>query len=178
MPRLFTAIKIPFHIGQMLSLIRGKIPGARWMDASDYHITLRFLGDVSDDIAGEVDFQLTRQPQVPFKLYIDHLDIFGSKKPRLLYAGVKHNEALWVLQREHEQIMQQIGLAPEGRKYAPHVTLARFGPVRRQDVEKFMLQQGLFAPKEFLVEEVALFSAKDSIGGGPYLVEEIYPFKK
>ena len=51
MPRLFTALEIPAALGESLSLLRGGLPGARWIDPENYHLTLRFIGDVDDEIA-------------------------------------------------------------------------------------------------------------------------------
>jgi len=48
MPRLFTGIEIPPDVGQALSLLRGGLPGARWITPDHYHVTLRFIGDVDD----------------------------------------------------------------------------------------------------------------------------------
>ena len=53
MPRLFTGLEIPKALGETLSLLRGGLPGARWIDPENYHVTLRFIGDVDDDIADE-----------------------------------------------------------------------------------------------------------------------------
>ncbi|MGH6741588.1 MAG: 2'-5' RNA ligase family protein, partial [Bradyrhizobium sp.] len=55
MPRLFTGVEIPSDIGQALSSLRGGLPGARWIDSENYHLTLRFIGDVDDAIADEVE---------------------------------------------------------------------------------------------------------------------------
>ena len=46
MPRLFTGLEIPAEIGQTLSSLRGGLPGARWIDPENYHVTLRFIGDI------------------------------------------------------------------------------------------------------------------------------------
>ena len=54
MPRLFTGLEIPEEVAQSLSLLRGGLPGARWIDPENYHITLRFIGDI-DDRAGARD---------------------------------------------------------------------------------------------------------------------------
>ena len=55
MPRLFTGIEIPNEIGQILAEMRGGLPGARWIRApSDYHVTLRFIGDVEPRLADDV----------------------------------------------------------------------------------------------------------------------------
>ena len=49
MPRLFTGLEIPAEIGHTLSGLRGGLPGARWIDPENYHVTLRFVGDVAED---------------------------------------------------------------------------------------------------------------------------------
>ena len=54
MPRLFTGLEIPSEIAQTLSLLRGGLPGARWIDPENYHITLRFIGDIDDRLAHEI----------------------------------------------------------------------------------------------------------------------------
>ena len=46
MPRLFTGIEVPAEIRLALSAHRGGLPGARWVDPDQYHMTLRFIGDV------------------------------------------------------------------------------------------------------------------------------------
>ena len=51
MPRLFTGLEIPSDVGQSLATLRGGLPGARWIDPENYHVTLRFIGDVDDTIA-------------------------------------------------------------------------------------------------------------------------------
>jgi 2'-5' RNA ligase len=54
MPRLFTALEIPSDIGQSLALLRGGLPGARWVAPELYHLSLRFIGDIDDVLAGEI----------------------------------------------------------------------------------------------------------------------------
>ena len=54
MPRLFTGLEIPREVGTTLSLFRGGLPGARWIDPENYHITLRFIGDIDDRLANDI----------------------------------------------------------------------------------------------------------------------------
>ncbi len=54
MPRLFTGLAIPPEISEQLSFLRGGLPGARWVDPVDYHLTLRFIGDIDDALANDV----------------------------------------------------------------------------------------------------------------------------
>ena len=60
MPRLFTGLEIPADIAQALSMLRGGLPGARWIDPENYHLTLRFIGEVDRHIADDLASTLTR----------------------------------------------------------------------------------------------------------------------
>jgi 2'-5' RNA ligase len=72
--------------------------------------------------------------------------------------------------------MRRVGLEPEARKYTPHVTLARMRDVSPGDVAAFIAMRGHFPKLSFTAERFVLYSARDSVGGGPYLVEAGYPF--
>src|SRR5262249_31778209 len=116
MPRLFTAIEIPPSIGQVLSMLRGGLPGARWIDPENYHVTLRFIGDVDDSTAHEVASMLGRVRRNAFDLHLEGVSSFGGKKPRAVFASVSPIQSLLDVQAEHDRLMQRIGLEPEGRK--------------------------------------------------------------
>ncbi|WEJ58692.1 RNA 2',3'-cyclic phosphodiesterase [Devosia sp. FJ2-5-3] len=176
MPRLFTGLEIPPDTGFTLSLKRGGLTGARWIDPEDYHVTLRFIGDVdrnrAEDVADSLDFLSN---SLRFTLRLTHLGAFGGDKPRALYAGVEPNEALIRLQAAHERMLQRAGLPPEGRKFVPHVTLARLRGINAGDVARFIAEAGRFEPITFSVSRFVLFSSKEGVGGGPYVVEHAYP---
>jgi 2'-5' RNA ligase len=175
MPRLFTALEVPAEVGQRLSLLRGGLPGARWIDEEFYHITLRFIGDIDYRTADEVADALSRVKRREIELQFGDLDVFGTAKPHSIVARVPSTRALGELQAEHERVLQRIGLPPEGRKYTPHVTLARLRRSTRRDVADYLaLRSGFFAGP-FPVSRFVLFSSKDSTGGGPYLLEQSYP---
>lgn len=176
MPRLFTGLEVPAAAGFALSLKRGGLPGARWIDPDNYHITLRFIGDVDYAIAHEVADALDRlNASEAFVIRLNHLGWFGGDKPRALYAGVENNGTLQRLQAAQERVLQRLGLAPEGRKFVPHVSLARLRGSSAADLAQFMAFAGRFEPLEFPVGRFVLFSSRDSVGGGPYLVEQSYP---
>ena len=71
--------------------------------------------------------------------------------------------------------MQRIGLEPEGRKYTPHVTLARLRDSSNRDVADYLSARGHFRSQPFPVSRFVLFSSRNSVGGGPYVVEASYP---
>jgi 2'-5' RNA ligase len=175
MPRLFTGVEIPPDVGQALASLRGGLPGARWIDPENYHLTLRFIGDVDDMIAGEVASMLGRVKRGAFELRMDGLTSFGGRKPRAVVATVAGAQALVEVQAEHERLMQRIGLEPEGRKYTPHVTLARLRDSSSRDVAEYLSARGYFRTAAFQVSRFVLFSSRASTGGGPYIVEAAYP---
>lgn len=176
MPRLFTGLEVPASVGLALSLKRGGLFGARWIDPENYHITLRFIGDVDYQTAHEVTDGLDRLANSEaFSIKLDHLASFGGDNPRAVYAGVENNAALLRLQAAHERILQRLGLVPEGRKFVPHVALARLRGTSALEMAQFLAFSGRFAPLEFPVGRFVLFSSRDSVGGGPYLVEQSYP---
>lgn len=175
MPRLFTGIEIPGSIAQGLSLLRGGVPGARWVDPENYHMTLRFIGDIDGAAARDVMQILGAVRRPPFDIVLDRLDQFGGKKPRAIFAAASPNPALLELQADHERLMQRIGLPPEQRKYSPHVTLARLRDTSAHQVADYLASRAPFRAPPFPVSRFVLFSSKASTGGGPYVVEAAYP---
>lgn len=178
MPRLFTGLEIPSQTGLMLSLLRGGLRGARWIDPENYHITLRFIGDVDDRMADEIVDTLDRVHRAPVEVRITGLGAFANGKPHAVFARVEPTGELLEMQAEQERMMQRLKLQPERRKYLPHVTLARCRSASNEDVARWLAEHGGFQGLTFTANRFVLLSSKDSVGGGPYLVEEAYPLDK
>jgi RNA 2',3'-cyclic 3'-phosphodiesterase len=177
MPRLFTALEIPRDAALSLSLLRGGLFGARWIDVENYHITLRFFGDVEGHVADEIANTLDRIRRPEFMLNLSGVGAFGSKKPHSIYAGIAPSPDLFALQAEIERICQRLGLHADPRKFTPHVTLARLRNVHPEDVAFYLSSRGNFATVPFRVGRFVLMSSRDSVGGGPYVVEEAWPLQ-
>ncbi len=175
MPRLFTGLEIPAALRQALSLLRGGLPGARWIDSENYHITLRFIGDVDDDIVQEIAWLLGKVRRKNFELRLDGVQSFGGRKPRAVVATAAPSQPLMELQAEHERLMQRVGFEPEGRKYTPHVTLARLRDSSSFEVAEYLSARAMFRSPPFAVSRFVLFSSRASVGGGPYVIEAAYP---
>jgi 2'-5' RNA ligase len=175
MPRIFTGLEIPADIGAELGMLRGGLPGARWIDPENYHLTLRFIGDVDDLTAREVASLLGQVRRVGFELRFEGLASFGGRRPRAVVATLAPTPPLMELQAEHERLMQRIGLEPEGRKYTPHVTLARLRDTSSRQVADYLATRALLRPLPFKIARFVLFSSRNSVGGGPYVVEADYP---
>jgi 2'-5' RNA ligase len=175
MPRLFTGLEVPKEIGDALSMLRGGLPGARWIDPENYHITLRFIGDIDDRLASDIASLLDGVKRRAFEVRLEELASFGGRKPRAVYAAVAPVSPLVDLQAEHERLMQRLGLEPEGRKYTPHVTLARLRDASSRDVADYLSTRAPLFGSSFRASRFVLFSSRSSVGGGPYVVEADYP---
>lgn len=174
MPRLFTGLEIPAEIGQTLSNLRGGLPGARWIDPENYHITLRFIGNIDGLAANEIASVLLQVNRKPFEVALQGLSSFGGRKPRAVVVQIAPSRPLIELHAELERLMQRIGLDPEGRKFTPHVTLARLRDASNQEVADYLSLRGYFPTQVFMASRFVLFSSRASTGGGPYVVEDSY----
>ncbi|TBW36301.1 RNA 2',3'-cyclic phosphodiesterase [Siculibacillus lacustris] len=174
MPRLFTGLEVPESLGLSLSFLRGGLIGAKWIDPENYHVTLRFIGDVDQRTADEVAQELARVRRQRFDVRIEGVTVFGGRQPHSLVAKVAASAALSELQAEHERICQRLGLPAEPRRFTPHVTIARCKAASHEGVAQWLALRGGFAGVTFTADRFVLFSSKASRGGGPYVTEETY----
>jgi 2'-5' RNA ligase len=175
MPRLFTGLEIPPDIATELSMLRGGLSGARWLDVENYHLTLRFIGDIDERMAGDVYSALERVRRPPLSVTLYGLSTFGGDKPRAIVAKAKAEPPLVELQGEHERLLRRIGIPPEPRKFVPHVTLARLRQASAITVADYLGARGYFPGRTFEANRFVLFSSRPSTGGGPYVIEAAYP---
>lgn len=175
MIRLFVALEIPERVKEGLALLGGGVPGARWMDDEQLHLTLRFIGEVPENVAHDIDDTLVGLRAPGFTLELAGVGEFGGKMPRALWAGVRANDGLIHLQRKIETALQRIGLPAEERKFTPHVTLARMKGAPRDKVVQFLTHHALYASGPFKVEQFVLFSSHMGNAGSVYHAERTYP---
>lgn len=178
MPRLFTGLEIPDDVANTLSLLRGGLVGARWITPDNYHITLRFMGDIDDGIARDILYALQHTGRTSIAVTIEGLTVFGGDRPRALVAKVVQTQELIELQAEQERLMRRMGLPAETRKFTPHVTLARLRDTTPYHVANFLGISSHLPPMRFRSDEFVVFSSRASIGGGPYIVEAAYPLQQ
>ncbi|KAB0681220.1 RNA 2',3'-cyclic phosphodiesterase [Aureimonas leprariae] len=174
MPRLFVALEISRDASVQLSMLRGGLGSARWIDPENYHVTLRFIGDVDHRTADEAVAALDRIEAAPFDVELRGLDAFGSKKPHSVYAAVAPSLALETLQADVDRALRRIGLAPDAKRFTPHVTLARLRQPKAEEVARWLSGRGSFRAPPFRASRFVLFSSRDSVGGGPYVAEESF----
>ena len=175
MPRLFTAIEIPETAVQSLAAMRGGVVGARWIEPEDYHVTLRFIGDVDARTAQDIASSLDDLRRPPAPIEFAGLNWFGGDKPRAIVVKIKPSAELVDLQASHERLMRRLGLKPETRNFLPHVTLARLRSVPASAIADYLTSRGGMPQTSFEARRFVLFSSRDAVGGGPYVVEAAYP---
>jgi len=172
--RLFTALAIPDEVARSLFLIQAGVPGARWQSREQLHLTLRFIGEADGRDAAAIDDALAAIVAPSFTLALKGVGSFGGKIPRDLWAGAAPNQALSHLQRKIESALQRIGLEPDGRKFTPHITLARLKHSPPGAVADFLADHALYASTPFAVTAFGLFSSKLTSDGSIYRVEKEY----
>ena len=165
----------PGRLGQIAVAAARRAAGRALDRSGKLSPDLRFIGDVDDEIAQEIAWLLGKVRRKDFELRLDGLQSFGGRKPRAIVAAVAPSQSVMELQAEHERLMQRVGLDPEGRKYTPHVTLARLRDSSSFEVAEYLSARAAFRSPPFTVSRFVLFSARASVGGGPYVVEAAYP---
>lgn len=178
MLRLFVAIGLPDALRRQLTEVRGPVPGARWVPPENMHLTLRFIGEVTEEAGNDLHDALERVHAPAFDLRLRGLGQFASKgRTRAVWADVERNPALEELQGRIESACRRLGFPPEGRRFHPHVTLARCSGTRADAAEHFIATFGGFAAPPFTVREFALYSSTLGGTGSVYVEEATYPLE-
>jgi 2'-5' RNA ligase len=161
MIRLFVALDLPPELKTQLALLAGGIPGAKWVPAENYHLTLRFIGEVQNWRAQEVDEALAQIRARPFELALKGAGMFEKGgRVQSLWIGTERNDGLSFLQCKIETALQRIGLEPERRRFAPHVTLARTDKAAPEKLISWVQAHNLFRATPIMVEHFTLFSSQ------------------
>ncbi|MBM3512515.1 MAG: RNA 2',3'-cyclic phosphodiesterase [Alphaproteobacteria bacterium] len=176
MIRLFVGLAIPESIVDQLDRLTGSMPGARWVEPENFHITLRFIGEVDEMDAEDLHHELLRVRAPRFSLTLKGVDAFGQgHKTRALWAGVDKSESLNLLRGRVDAAVVRAGQPPEQRKFVPHVTLARFTQAPAEHIQSFIEGYGLFRAGPFEVDYFVLFESEMGNGGSAYTVLQEYP---
>ena len=168
MLRLFVGIEFPPELKLRLSLLQSGIAGARWVDPGNFHLTLRFIGEVDEGEAADIDEALLRLKARRFTLQLAGVGLFGNGKPRQLWVGVEREPALATLQGKIEQALMRIGLPPEPRKFSPHVTLARLRDPRRGELQEYLAAHAQFRAEPLRVDRFSLIASFPTKAGSVY----------
>ncbi len=175
MVRLFVALSIPEATSLALRGLCSGLPGARWVNPEQFHITLRFIGEVDGRTARHVAEALTGIQMPSFEVALHGVGTFGDKRAaRSLWAGVRPSQSLERLHEKVDGAMARLGLAPDRRKFMPHVTLARLNQPPVERLGAYLAHHALVSPPSFTCDRFVLYSSFLSHGGAIYTPERIY----
>jgi len=173
--RLFVGLDLPWSLRERLALLAGGIPGARWLPPENYHITLRFIGEVASHQAEEIDLALAALRARGFSLSLTGVGTFEKAgRPVALWVGVERSAQLDHLQSKIETACQRTGLEPERRRFTPHVTLARLDNAVPTKLAVFVQANNLFRSEPMPVEHFTLFSSRLGKEASVYTAEVEY----
>jgi 2'-5' RNA ligase len=176
MVRLFVALGLPETLRLRLAALRGGVPGARWVKPENLHLSLRFIGEVENGAADDLDAALGNVAAPAFEIAISGIGHYGkAEAARILWAGVEPNGALDRLQAKIEACAVRAGLPPEQRRFSPHVTLARVRQAPGNRVEQFVADNDGFRAGPIAIDRFTLFSSFLSSSGAIYRPEAEYP---
>ena len=175
MIRLFAAVAVPPELGKGLQHRQSGLAGARWRPLEAFHITLRFFGELREDVADDLHLELERLSAAPMTLELEGVGSFGEGPDlHAVWAGVKENPALRRLAKACETAARRAGLAADGRAYRPHVTLAYLRHPDPAEVAAWLSANALLKSPPFEVTRFGLYASQLLSGGSQYQLEQIY----
>lgn len=178
MYRLFVAVDLDEKAREAISCICTGIPGVKWVDAGQFHLTLRFVGDTDTSLFGRIRDELAGVTAAPFSLALRGVGRFPPKRePRVLWVGIEPCEGLSFLQRLIEEALQRSGLEPEQRGFSPHITLARLKDMPASKIAPFLERNSLFSTSPVSVTEFHLYSSTLSPQGAIHHRLVSYPLR-
>lgn len=176
MIRLFVGLDLPQDLRDALERLGGGIPGARWLPAENFHVTLRFIGEVDEDDAADLHEALAAVRAPAFDLEVAGFGAFqNGHRTHSLWAGVERTPPLMHLHEKVDRALVRAGLPPERRKYMPHITIAKLKGAPVHKVQDFIAHNNLFRHGPVPVEHFTLFSSTLGRSGATYTAEAEYP---
>ena len=175
MLRLFVGIEFPPELKLRLSLLCTGVAGAKWVDPGNLHLTLRFIGEIDEGLAVDVDEALSQLKARRFILQLAGTGVFGGNRPHALWVGVERDPGLWQLRDRVEQALIRVGLEPESRRFAPHVTLARLRDPVLDQLGQFLAAHVQFRAEPLPVEHFSLIASFPTKAGSVYQDQADYP---
>jgi 2'-5' RNA ligase len=185
--RLFVALdieeNIQTRIARFVDGVRGFAPEARWVRPASLHVTLKFIGERSEEETDNIKRTLETIDAGSFDLNIRGYGFFpGARAPRVFWIGIEAGLKLGALAANVDARLASLAIPKEEHAFSPHLTLARIaggsGSPRQQkgDVPSRSFQQlqeklaTLSAPEfgTMTAREFFLYQSQPSRGGSRY----------
>ncbi len=176
MARLFISIDLPERIKDDISDLYMAIPGAKWVGHLQLHLTLRFIGETDNLTENKIISVLSTVKVPPFEITIKGVGHFPPRKhPVVLWVGITENLELLRLQSKIEKALTSIGIAPDTRRFHPHITIARLKESPIEKVALFITSNSLFSTEPFAVSQYHLYSSFLKKEGAYHQLEASFP---
>jgi 2'-5' RNA ligase len=173
--RLFAAIAVPGDVAQGLVRRQQGLPGARWRPPESLHITLRFVGEVAENVADDLDAELGVIGGGRFEISLSGVGAFGDGADmHAVWAGVEESAALRRLAARCETAARRAGLWAERRAWRSHVTLAYLHRADPARVAAWIQAHNLLKSPPFAVTAFGLYSTWRTDAGSAYRLERAY----
>lgn len=158
--RLFVAIQPTEPVRAALTGLIGDFPRARWTPPAQLHLTLRFIGDVSEESLQRVDDALARVRVQSFFLAVEGVGRFPPRgHPAVAWAGVTGHPHLDQLRQQVDDLLLTTGVPFELRPFVPHITLARTSAAAAGAVQQWLKTHRDFAGPAWRVEAFQLMAS-------------------
>ena len=168
MHRLFVAIRPPEPVRDLLIDAMEGVPGLRWQDDEQVHLTLRFIGEVERPMAEDLALALSRVRFERFAIRIAGVGRFEQRGRGALWAGVEPRAPLAALAAKVERACVGVGLSPERRAFHPHITLARWGRSAAGSLDPYLARHAALVSEPFEVEAFHLYQSHLGRDGAHY----------
>lgn len=176
--RLFVALDIPgtirAHMLEYMERARALAPEVRWARPEGLHVTLKFIGEVSDAKVEQIKTALASVQAASFQVRFEGVGFFpGAKSPRIFWIGVEGGPPLPRLAGIVDAATHKLGISREERAYNPHLTLARAGsgPGTQHQLRPLAVLAESEAPPQFgtmTAQEFFLYQSQPQRGGSKY----------
>ncbi len=174
--RLFIALPLPEDARVRLAALQSGVPGARWVDKNNLHVTIRFLGEADRHAAEDLDAELAGIRAPAFGIALSGVGFFDRGRfAHTLWAGVERADALVFLRDKIESAAVRAGFEPEGRKFTPHITLARLKDVPTERLGRYIETRHGFAAGPYAMTHFTLFESLPGNNGPHYEPLADYP---
>jgi 2'-5' RNA ligase len=179
--RAFIAIELPDSIKSSISLLQNDLKRStsapvKWVAPNSIHLTLKFLGNISQDKIPEISevIDKTTRKTAPFSLELSELGAFpNTHSPRVVWIGLKGDiDTLSVLQKNIESTLIPHGFPPEGKGFSPHLTLGRVRekliPEDRRRLGELVASTEVSSASPFTVDSLNLMRSTLTPSGAVY----------
>jgi 2'-5' RNA ligase len=165
--RLFIALTLPEPVRSALAVLPRHLNGVTWSPAEQWHLTLRFLGDVGAAQKERAIEKLSGVSVEPFILPVEQVGTFPpGRPPRVLWVGVgSGHPRLFQLRQKIDDAVLAAGVDLDVRSFHPHVTLGRCTDHADAAVAQWLHSHRDFSAPPFRVESFDLFRSELRLGG-------------